>query len=357
MLFVPQWWGIANLQLQQTYLGGGVKNYFSSPYLWSWANFDGEHYLAIARFGYRPLTYFFFPLYPTIINAAAAALGKTEIIYLIIGIIISSLCFILAIIYLIKLLKLEYKESLIRSVILIVLLFPTSFFLVSVYSESLFLLLVVASFYSARKGKWWLAGIFGGLASAARLAGIILLPALLAELYIQKKKNILPILLVLLGLLGYMFFLQKTTSDPLAFFHQVEIFGDQRSSKFILLPQVFFRYIFRILPNLSWNYFPQIFTTLLEFCIGLTFFLVSIYSLFKLRLSYSLFLIGGYILPTLSGSFSSLPRYALVLFPAFILFGQILEKRHVVLKLAVFAILSMLLFIAEGLFSRGFWIS
>lgn len=357
LLFIPQWWGIANLELQNSYLGGGMKNYLSNPYLWSLANFDGEHYLSIARFGYRPLTYFFFPLYPTSLKIASAILGKSEQLFLVAGILVSMISFIFAIIYLTKLLKLDYKNNIVWGVLILLLLSPTSFYFSAVYTESLFLFLVVAGFYYARKGNWVAAVILGALASATRLVGIIMLPALLAEMYIQKEKRYLLVLPVLLGLLVYMAYLQGSTGDLLAFFHQVEIFGDQRSTKLILLPQVFFRYFVRILPNLSWNYFPVVFTTLLELGTAVLFLLASIYSVFKLRLSYSILLIGGYLIPTLAGSFSSLPRYAVVLFPAYILFALALEKRHFVLKLAVSIILLALLFTAESLFVRGYWVS
>ena len=46
--------------------------YHSNFLLWSWANFDGEHYLNIARHGYQVIRgqseYAFFPLYPLLIN-------------------------------------------------------------------------------------------------------------------------------------------------------------------------------------------------------------------------------------------------------------------------------------------------
>ena len=51
----------------------------------------------------------------------------------------------------------------------------TSFFFQAVYSESLFLLLTVASFSAARRGRWVLAGLAGGLAALTRSAGVLLL--------------------------------------------------------------------------------------------------------------------------------------------------------------------------------------
>ncbi len=55
---------LAVIPLQFSYLGGGLVNYLKNPYLWAFANFDGVHYLSIAQEGYKPLTYFYFPVFP-----------------------------------------------------------------------------------------------------------------------------------------------------------------------------------------------------------------------------------------------------------------------------------------------------
>jgi len=56
-------------------------------------------------------------------------------------------------------------------------LFPTAFFLLAAYAESLFLLCVVAAFYHARRGEWVRAGAWGFFVPLARLPGAaILLP-------------------------------------------------------------------------------------------------------------------------------------------------------------------------------------
>ena len=53
------------------------------------------------------------------------------------------------------------------------LLYPTSFYFASVYTESLFLLLTVAAFWGSRRGRWAVAGGAGFLASLTRLNGFL----------------------------------------------------------------------------------------------------------------------------------------------------------------------------------------
>src|SRR5206468_8554489 len=56
--------------------------------------------------------------------------------------------------------------------------FPMALFLQAVYSESLYLLLVLAAFVVAERGRFAAAGVLGGLAILTRASGIALLPAL-----------------------------------------------------------------------------------------------------------------------------------------------------------------------------------
>jgi hypothetical protein len=363
VLFVILAFSLKYFPIQKDFLGGGREIYEKLPWLWAWVNFDGEHYLALAHEGYRPLTYFYFPAYPILVRLVAGYLGRTMVGFVVSGLVISNFCLVMALIGLWKLIKMDYKEEVARSVILMMLVFPTSFYLGSYYTESLFLALVVWSFYLARKDRWMLAGILGGVSSAVRVVGIVLLPALLVEYLIKKKgklKNIrldlMFLFLVPLGLLIYMCYLWKRVGDPLEFLHSVEIFGAQRSARFVILPQVFYRYIFKILPNLG-EYWPSVFSTWLEFLVGSVLLMLSVVGFWKLRKSYWIYLVGGYTIPALAGSFSSMARYALVLFPGFILMAGYLVKTSKCVQAAVYGMLFLGLVVALSMFARGYWVA
>jgi Gpi18-like mannosyltransferase len=368
-LFVPISLSQFIFPLQNNFLGGGLNWYSKNPFLWGLANFDGEHYLSIAQNGYTSYQHFFFPLYPTIIRLLGKALDTDLISYLISGLFVSHLSFFLALFGLWKLLNLDYSRKISKLTILIILAFPTSFYFAGVYTESLFLCLATWTFYFARKKKWLLAACLGGLASGTRVVGIILFPSLLIDLlviqkdtkywHVRKSKilNAMYLLLIPLGTIAYMFYLKMKVGDPLIFIHSVNIFGPQRSSQLVILPQVFYRYIFKILPVLNYLYFQLSFTTILEFGTAVLFLTLSMLSLIKLRLSYSIYLISGYLIPTLSGSFSSLPRYVLVLFPGFIILAMWLEKQNKIVKDITYAVLVYFLFISEAMFIRGYWVS
>lgn len=352
VLFVFLFLAIRYVPLQKNFLGGGMANYLANPWLWSWLNFDGEHYLAVAQAGYQPLTYFYFPVFPLIAKFLGNLIGGGLVNYALAGLIISNIAFLAGLVGLFKLISLNFSKEVAKTGVLLLLFFPASFFFASYYTESVFFALVVWSFYFARKGVWIWAGVLGGVSSAVRIIGVALLPSFLAE-----KKRKWPILLVPLGILAYMYYLNVKTGDPLNFLNTISIFGTQRSSNFILLPQVFYRYVFKIIPFINYSYFPNVFTTYLEFVTGVVFLILSIISFWKLRLSWAVYLLLGYIIPTLSGSFSSLPRYVLVLFPAFILMGLYLNKSSKIWKIAIYSLLSVGLGLATVLFARGYWVS
>jgi len=350
------------LFLQNNFLGGGFSQYLENPQFWWHANFDGEHYLAIAREGYRPLRHFFFPVYPLLIRYFS--FWATNLAGFLTGaIFISHTSFFLAILGLQKLLKLDGHNF--YKVVLILLIFPTSFYFAAAYTESLFLMLAVWSFYFARRSKFLFASLLAAVAGATRVIGVVLIVSIAVEWYVQQKPsfnfkralNISMYLFVMaLGLFVYLWYLYDQTGDPLVFIHKVGIYGGQRSSSFVMLPQVFYRYLFKIIPALNF-YWPVIFTTYLELFMAVLFLILVVVGYFKLRFSYWIYLFGGFLIPTLSGSFSSLPRYVLVLFPGFMLIAQIAKKLPKIVNYILAGVSLGCLILATAMFSRGFWIS
>ncbi len=363
MLFVFLIFALSFLPLQDHHLGGGKKLYLINPFLWSFINFDGEHYLSVAQKGYGPLQYFYFPTFPVIVRLFTKPITDNIWGYAIIGTMLSHLFTILGIIGLAKLSLLDYKKATVRHIIFLTLAFPASFYLVSYYTESMFLALSVWSFYFARNKKWAHASVLASIATATRIVGITLLPALFVEMLLQrkgqKKFNYLQfayLLIIPIGLLSYLYYLKYATGNALIFLHNVEIFGEQRSSSFILLPQVYYRYIFKILPNTT-SYLPMAFTIILEFTIASFVTLASVFKVFKIRPSYWVFMVLCFLIPTLAGSFSSMPRYVSVIFPIFMIGGNWLATKERPVQITIYVILVAVLGVATSLFTRGYWLS
>jgi len=352
-----------------------LPNYNLPRWIYSWANFDGVHYLTIVSHGYigTGLIQAFFPVYPGLIWLD----GLFHINAIISGQIISLVSFFGVLLIWSKLFEKEFTKSISHISLGLLLFFPTSFFFAAVYTESLFLLLILSSFYFAKKKQWMYAIILAAVASGTKVIGIALLPALVIEYLYQRnllqsqfishpKKllheinftdftKLITIFLSAGGLLLYMIFLWIEFRDPLYFFHVQEEFGGGRSESLILLPQVLVRYI-KIFVTVDWQNW-KFFAYTQEFALSILALTTLIVGwIKKLRPSYLVFSSLAFLLPTLTGTFSSMPRYILVCFPMFLVIAKWLEDKPK-LRFAWYGISSILLILNTVLFIQGYWIA
>lgn len=348
---------------QNNFLGGGYETYLKNPLFWAWGNFDGQRYTTIAQNGYMFGEYTFFPFYPILIKYLGNLLGNNLPSLFLAGNIISNISFLIALFGFYKLARLDLTSEVSKISLILLLLFPTSFYFASVYTESLFFALLVWCFYLIRKDKFFAAGLLGILLTTTRSIGIFIFPVMIIEWFVKNNGKKLSFknfpfssFLPTFGLLGYMYYLKNKLGDPLAFFSQQTNVGEHRSNHIILIPQIIYRYIFKIFPNLNFSYFPGTFSVIFEFAISLL-FLAVVFGLFlTTRISYAVFALGAYLVPTFLGSFSSMPRYVLIIFPFYFVAAKYLSRS----KKACFAfylISSILLVVSFSLFARGYWIS
>ncbi len=141
-----------------------------------WARWDSNWYLRIAETGYDwpSATPAFFPLYPLLVGGLGRVLGGE---YLLAGLLVSLAACAAAFVLLDRLLTPRLGSPDARRAVLYLALFPTSLFLGAVYGESLFLLLAVAVFLLAERGRLGWASVVSGLALLTRAQGVALLPA------------------------------------------------------------------------------------------------------------------------------------------------------------------------------------
>lgn len=340
------------LVLKPDFLGRRFADGSLLGFLWPWANFDGEHYLSIATIGYNQFQYAFFPLYPGLINIISKLLNDP----LLVSLIISNLMLLLLLIVLNKLWSLDYSKEAVYKGILLFLAFPTAFYLGSSYTESIFLLLAVGSFWYARKGNYWIAGLLGFFACLTRLVGIFLIPSLLIMWWLEnfKLKNLIPILFITLGFLLVLLFNYLQTGDPLYFFHVQPQFGANRSGgDLIFLPQVIFRYLkilFTVDP-MTLTYYIALQEIILTSLAFVTIFVTRK----KLGLSYIFFAGAVLLTPTLTGTLSSMPRYILAAFPLFVSSASMIKDQKI--YWLIISILVIVQLFNVILFTRGYWVS
>ncbi|MBV9214404.1 MAG: glycosyltransferase family 39 protein [Actinobacteria bacterium] len=145
------------------------------------ARWDTTWYLLIADHGYAtPRATAFFPLYPLAARVAGAPFDSS----LVGGIIISLAALFVALYFLERLAAFDLGVEKARRSMLLLAFFPAGVFLSAVYGESLLLALSIAAVYAARRGRWSVATVLGGLAAACRPTGFLLMvPLVLLYLY------------------------------------------------------------------------------------------------------------------------------------------------------------------------------
>lgn len=337
-------------------------------WIWGFGNFDGVHYIKIAQEGYRAeYSQAFFPLFPLLVGILGyfiSSVVEFNLAYFLSGIVLSNLFFVLALYFTYKLFSIDFDQKTSLKAIILIILFPTSFYFISIYTESLFLLLAALSFLFIRNKNYLISGLFICLASATRVIGFLLIIPLLLEVYNSIKsqelfkkpfeliKAFFGLMISPLGLLIYMFYLNSNFGNPFYFITSQPAFGTERSvNNIVILPQVFFRYI-KIFLSTPLNS-GAFFIACLEFSFSLIVLIFLIIFFKKMRLSYWFFSSLNFILPTLTGTLLSMPRFVLMSFLILpLLISKIGENYF---KIAItFIIMQIALFV---FFIRGYWIA
>jgi len=153
--------------------------------LWHvWQRYDASWYNQIALSGYKEAYHTaFFPLYPLLERSLLHFVSTPYIA----GLLISNIAGLVMLMVLYRLVREDFGPEQAWRSVLYLSVFPTAFFFAAEYNESLFVCLTLLSFYYMRHGRWWLAGLFGLLAGLTRSVGILLLVPFAYEYLYQHQ--------------------------------------------------------------------------------------------------------------------------------------------------------------------------
>lgn len=331
-----------------------LDSFLLPDFIKRFAGFDGLHYINIAQNGYEGNGVAFFPLYPILIRIISSV---SILSFPVTALLISHLSLIVCLFLFPKyLLQIGVTKNS-KWFLVFFLAFPTSFFLQSAYSESLFIVLVLLCLISNKKGNFLASALFAFLAGMTRVVGLFLA----IPLFLSKPKSA-SFLSPILGFLAYAGYLWISTGDPLKFFHVQSQFGAGRTTNVIFLPQVIYRYLMIFLTaDLNYLYF----IAAIEFGIFVFVLTVLIVDLFRIinkgvaknpadRLGLNLFGFALLIFPTVTGTLLSIPRLVL---PILTLYLVLSEIKNVYFKLAIVCIFSLLHIILLMFFIQGYFVS
>jgi len=309
---------------------------------------DVSWYMDIAKNGYehRPYSdekqanWAFYPLWPAMLWVSNSIFSDT----LIPGLIISNVLFVLAVVWLYKLLMLDYDKDIALSTAILVVIFPFSYFCSRPGPEALFFLLVVTSLYCAKKKRWILAGLLGALATLSRLQGILLLLPLLYIYYKQYKASavgktkLLALSLMPIALFSFMLFLYALTGNLFASFDIQKIWDNNTTypfdslARFIASPNIIHYYGF----DMSVVAFMFVFCSVI-----LTAIMIKWPGMPKEYLIYTL--LSMFLIITRDTTAGSL-RYLVPVFPLHLTLALMVHKRRMFYDTVFFAFVALQLF-------------
>jgi len=201
-------WGVETFPIAPTQRGPAdtrdvprIYNVEGYNILGIWQRWDALWYQKIAMEGYEhdPNSTAFFPLYPLLVRGVAWVLQGR---YVLGALLVSNIAYLVAMFLLYRLASLDLSEDRVRRALLYVSIYPTAFFLLCGYTESLFLALTLGAFLAARRGRWWPCAALASLAALTRGPGVLLVLPLAYEFWQQRGIRITRENIPALGLLA-----------------------------------------------------------------------------------------------------------------------------------------------------------
>ena len=320
-----------------------------------WSRWDSGWLGSISEQGYTNIPQqigvdtAFFPLYPLTLRYVSYITGDTHVS----GILVSNIAFLLSLLVLHKLLQMHFNQVIVSKTLTLITFSAFSFFFSAVYTESVFLLFIVCTFYFGARSQFFWSAIFAALASATRVLGFVLAIPLLLMYLEQKdyklrnfKPNILVFLLMFMGLLSFMVYLSLKFGNPLEFIAAQSQWNTLNPLHILPNVQNFINYRIILAGN-----FPAM------DIINSAFFVVALILAFVYRkqvgLPYTTF--STLMVMLSSTRILGMGRYTLVVFPLFIALAYFLKNRDFYLAFLYFSILFLALF--SIMFSHWYWVA
>jgi hypothetical protein len=316
-----------------TYLKYVQQGWFLSPHFWVdiWSRWDAKWYLSIIEEGYHAPAALtqqinntaFYPFYPYLIKALSFLIPSAWLsrsVYLVIGILLSNLAFLLASVLLYRfVMTWTSDETRARHTLEYLFAFPTSFIFSCFYTESTYFLLSIGSVIAASKHKWLIASLLGSCLAVTRPQGFLILIPLLWYVMaaFQWKVKALRLNIAWFGLIPaivalHFWRLYFITGNFWAPILSMAAWGRGGS----LLQDI---QQMLVVPN------ADVFK--IEALIWLMFFIITLWGVKRLPSpGLSIYTLAMLLMPVSTGSVTSVARYLLVIFPLFILLSDLIKS-------------------------------
>lgn len=333
-------------------------------------SWDAQHYLYLSQNGYHQgqVSNAFYPLFPLLISGVTFIVKDSFWA----GMFVANIASVGAVYFLYRFIKANYNDEIAQKSLLLLLTFPTAFYLSLIYTEALFLFLIAGFFYFLSNRRYLLSGLLSLFLPLTRSVGLVMLLPMLSYFVFDKKKKTLAIqlpsfnekvvlhvnlsyLYLIFPILGvglYFLFMKYTTGDYFSGMIASKQFVGGFALENLLAPSTFINSFFSShlsLHGFTDSIIDRAFFVFFLFCV------ILIYKkLDKTLLLYSLSL--GLV--PLLGSFGSYTRYLLPIFPMYIALALIFANKRfsfLYLPFAFFSFSLQIFFVV--LYSLNYWVS
>jgi hypothetical protein len=324
---------------------------YSHPWLAIWQRFDANWYTSVAENSYGGIEGddHFPPLFPLLIRVLKPVFGSAFLA----GLFISHL----ATLYTIKLFYDTFsqwgEDSVAKRATSFVLIYPTSFFLFSVYTESVFLVAALLSLQHMRKRSWAWAGFFAYCAILTRLQGAALIIPMIYLMwrdrpFLGRLVHWFGLALPAIGGLFYLFLRSRQVTEATVPF--VESDWHAR----LVLPWETYGYAIQTLLSGTFT-----FIDFLNWAVVTVFIVLHVSGWRKITLEYNLYTAFSLLIILIriveTQPLISMSRYALTLFPSFFILGLAGENPWL-RRLILYTFIPLNLYLSAQFFLWG-WVA
>jgi mannosyltransferase PIG-V len=317
---------------------------------------DAGWYLDIATGGYRfdpdahdvQQNVVFFPAYPMLVRAVGRLLGGKIFAYVLAGTLLSLAAFWGALIYLYAFTREAFGAETARTALWLIASYPFALFFGGIYTESLFLLGVVATFFHFTRSEFGRAAAWGLLVGLTRLNGALLsIPLLtlavarwLPPALVRRRSNngivwnapsslvdgsltkaVTAALMPSLGLLIYAALIWRMTGTPMAWATGHSAWGRSYEGVGTLVAN-------EVSQIAAWGLRGTIAYDFVN-ALAAIFALATVWPVARrIGLAYAVFMMINVLPPLMVGGFLSAGRFSSVLFPAFVWLADIIPPAH-----------------------------
>jgi Gpi18-like mannosyltransferase len=356
LLFLFGYFGMVVLATKQ---GDALWSaFYGNQFLDGWVRWDSGWYSDIVAHGYsyHPLpdasNVAFFPLYPITAKLLDFIFNNVYTSVLT----AANLEMLAAMILLYRLLVEFFPAVDAKKALMLLFGYPFAFFFATAYSESLFLLTVVGTFYFGEKRQWMIAALFALAASATRVVGVVMGPVLLI-MYLQSigwswrriRPDIGWLVLSPLGVAGFFAYLWFMFGDPLLNIRVESAWNMGFSLEFGRHRELINQLISGNIVNGGTPLIP-----LVALIMGTIFLLLALVAFGRIKLPYAIYSLGVLLIPYCTTNIDSLGRFTIVAFPIFIMISLWLRDETVTRFVLLANAMFLALFIV--LFTHWYWI-